>query len=360
MSFKNIEELYKAYSWKSASKFVPLATKYGFTSQEARTFLKNRVDHDVIPKKPVFMHIYSKSGNEYQMDTFINDKRKGGVNYLVFINVNTRKAYAYTLSGKGSETVLKALKEFVADVPEVKRIVSDQDSAYLNEHVLKFMKEHGIDYRTTEDNDHNVLGIVNRFMRTIRDYFEDNRTITPTAMKSFMEAYNASPHKSLNGISPNEMNQEHEDEYIKTMSSVNPYKFNVGDHVKIVNVRSPLTKKRRNVSKEAYIVDSRVGNQFIVKSQDDSIDKFPGYMLVKTTSNNIAETLKDGKRGIIERIVSYNPKTDKYKVVYVGGVTDSIKAKNLREGAPTRLSTMEIEYWTKKGSEVPQNIRKWL
>lgn len=361
--FETIEDLYDNYRWKSEAKFVPLAKKYGFTASEARELIRSKVDHDVIPKKPKFMHIYSKTGNEYQMDTFVNDKHKGGTNYLMIININTRKAYAYEMNGKGSEAVLKALTEFINDLEnenrEVIKITSDQDSAYLNDKVLSFMKNHGIHYRTTEDNNHNILGIINRFMRTVRDYFEDDRRITPKMMKGFIQTYNNSPHRGLDGKIPNEMTTDDEDAYIKNISQVNPYKFNIGDHVKVVNVRAPLSKHRRKTTKEAYIIDSREGNQFIIKSKDESVDKYPGYMLVKTKSNNIAETLKEGKRGIIETIDSYDEKNDKYHVTYQGGVRDKIKSKNLREGNPTLLSSMEREFWVNK-KDIPQNIRKWV
>lgn len=369
MTFQSIEDLYSKYSWRSPSKFIPIATKHGFTADEAREFLKKGIEHDVIPKKPSFMHIYSRTGNEYQMDTFINDKSKGGLNYLIFININTRKAYAYSMKGKVKESVLAALNMFIHDVPDVKSIVSDQDTAYLSDIVLSFMKQHGISYRTTEDNNHNVLGIINRFMRTIRDYFQDNRKIEPSDMVQFMETYNNSPHRSLNervyrpftstdDITPNEMTKKEEESYIKTISSVNPYKFHTGDTVKIINVTSPFQKKRRNVSNEAYTIDSRSGNQFIIKAADDSIDKYPGYRLVKTKSTKLAETIKGDKRGIVESIDSYDSKKNRYHVTYQGGVKDTIPAKNLREGAPTQLSSMEIQYWSTQ-KEIPSAIMKW-
>ena len=214
MSFKKIEDLYNNFKWKSESKFIPLAKKYGFTAGEARQFLKGNVEHDSIPKKPQFMHIYSKEGNEYQMDIFINakdeDKAKSRTNFLCFININTRKAYAYPIHGKTCEVVLGALHKFVNDEPNVKTIVSDEDPAFLkvagDEPVLTFMKEHNINYRTTEDNNHNILGIINRFMRTARDYFGENREISPSEMSEFVRTYNDSPHRSIQKA-PNEMTE---------------------------------------------------------------------------------------------------------------------------------------------------------
>ena len=77
-----------------------------------------------------------------------------------------------------------------------------------------------------------------------------------------------------------------------------------------------MAKRRNKVIKEVYFVDSKAVNQFIFKSKDESIDKVPDYRLIKTTSNNIAQTLKGGKRGIVEKIILYEAQKSKYKFLY--------------------------------------------
>ena len=56
------------------------------------------------------------------------------------------------------------------------------------------MREHDIIYTTTTDNNHNKLGIINRFMRTIRDMKanEPNNDIL-----TLVDSYNDMPHRSL-------------------------------------------------------------------------------------------------------------------------------------------------------------------
>ncbi|MFW1332181.1 hypothetical protein ACEV9E_26295, partial [Vibrio parahaemolyticus] len=71
------------------------------------------------------------------MDTFINDKTKDGLNYLMFININTRKAYCYPMKGKGAKEVANALNKFIHEVAEIYSITSDQDAAYLSNEVLQ-------------------------------------------------------------------------------------------------------------------------------------------------------------------------------------------------------------------------------
>ena len=360
MSFKTIEDLYKKYPWKSPNKFIPIAKKYGFTEKAANNYLNNIVVHDQKIPKAEYMNIYSKHSNGYQMDTFINDKRKNGLNYLMLININTRKAYSYGMQGKGASVVVKALQKFIEDVPEVYSITSDQDPSYLSNDVLDFMKKHNIIYRTTEDNNHNVLGIINRFMRTIRDMVGENRYIDKDEMNDLIDSYNDSPHGSLDYKPPNMITKEDEKEYIKRKSKNNPYNFQPNDKVRIVQAKEPLAKNRNKVSKNAYVVDSKAGNQFIIKSKDESIDKLPGYRLVISKPNvPIANTLKGGKRGIVEKITSYDTKKNKYHIEYSEGTKDFIPAKNLREGAPTKLSRMELIYWTKKKT-IPNNIKRFI
>ena len=358
MTYKTIEELYKTFPWKTPSKFVPLAKRYGFTEEAALNYLKNIV-HDVKVPKAKFMNIYSKHSGGYQMDTFINDKTKDGLNYLMFININTRKAFCYAMRGKGAKEVARALNQFLVDEPNVYSITSDQDAAYLSNDVLQIMKAKNIIYNTTEDNNHNVLGIINRFMRTIRDMVGENRFIGEQEMKGLIDSYNKSPHRSLDYKIPNEMTEKDEKEYINTKSQINPYDFQPNDRVRIIQAKEPFSKRRNRVSKEAYIVDSKAGNQFIVKSKDESIDKLPGYRLIKTQNKNIAQTLKGGKRGIVDKIISYDAAKNKYKIKYSEGTEDVIPAKNLREGAPTKLSNLEMDYWSKQ-KNIPSNIKKWI
>ena len=45
MTYKTIDELFKKFPWKTPSKFVPLAKRYGLTEEAALNYLK-KVVHD--------------------------------------------------------------------------------------------------------------------------------------------------------------------------------------------------------------------------------------------------------------------------------------------------------------------------
>ena len=360
LKFNSLDELFAKFRWKTESKFVPLAKRYGFSEKDAKQFLKKQIIHDVKVPKAKFIPIVSKHLNGFQMDTFINQKTKGGLNYLMLININTRKAYAYPIEGKGAKAVINALEQFFKEVPNVYSITSDQDAAYLSNDVLEYIRSKKISYRTTQDNNHNVLGIINRFIRTIRDLVGENRYIDEEEMSDLIDSYNNSPHKSLDGKCPNDITEQDELKYIQTKSTENPYDFKPNDKVRIVLAKEPFSKNRQNVTKDYYIVTGKKGNQFKVKSKDESVDLLPGYQLLKNKDPNIkfAKTLKEGKRGDVEEIVSYDEKKKKYHVIYEGGVKDFIPPRNLRESAPAKLSSMEREFWSTK-KKIPADILKW-
>jgi hypothetical protein len=61
--------------------------------------------------------------------------------------------------------------------------------------MLSYLKSHNIIYSTVSDNDHHVLGIINRFIRTLRDM----RDVSSEELSALIDAYNASSHRALPG-----------------------------------------------------------------------------------------------------------------------------------------------------------------
>jgi hypothetical protein len=124
------------------------------------------------------------------------------------------------MNSKNSADVMKAMEKFINDA-HPKILESDQDSAYLSNNMLSYLKNHDIIYSTVADNDHHVLGIINRFIRTIRDM----SSISSEGLSDLIDAYNNSSHRALpdkisptgitsEGLSPNEMTSERESKYI--------------------------------------------------------------------------------------------------------------------------------------------------
>lgn len=367
MEFRSLDELFEKYPWRTYLKFKPLANRYGFTDETAiKEFLKTKAGHDTYkPQGNRFLPIYSKSTGAYQFDTLIQSHGKP---WLIFINVNTRRAYGYKMENKGAGSVLLALQKFISDCPDVKVMTSDQDAAYLSDAVINFMRQHNIDYRTTETNNHNVLGIINRFMRTLRD-LNGTRDFDDVNMNDLIREYNASPHRGINYKTPNEMTAKDEHSYAQKKEQ--QFKENMNDlqegaRVRIVLEKKRIGKNRTNLSKEAYEVTGRKGNQFIIQAKDGTIDTYPLYRLVKCDNRyKLAETIRTGVKqniiaAVVEDIIGYNKKKNQYKVKWEGSLKPSYTdAKSMRIGRPTHLSTMERQYWARQ-KQLPQKIKRYL
>ena len=368
--FESLSKLHAKYPWKSITKFMPIAKKHGFKDSDVKQFFNKNVIHDV-QKQPLtrlYLPIYGRQHAVYQFDTLIQSKGASPPCFLIIINVNSRKAYAYPMKNKGKSEVLTALRSFVHDLGSApKEMTSDQDTAYLSNDIITFMQENNIDYHTTDDDNHNILGIINRFIRTLRDLCTQ-RDFTIPLMKKTINAYNKTIHSST-GIAPNSFTSDDEDRYIDKMNGITMnikkqkgFYLKPNTKVRIVLDTSPLSKKRGNLSKDYYVIQEQDDNGYLIRALDGSVAYYPRHKLVplKTASNiKQAQTLKDGKRGVVERIEKYDSKNDKYTVVYDEGTQDTIPAKNLRETRPTHLGPLEIQYWKQYKGVVPQSIARY-
>ena len=365
---KDLRELHQKYPWNSFSKFWSVAKDQGHTEKEVKDFLKNNVVKDKlkINNRKYFLPIYGRRAGVYQFDTLIQSRTASPPAFLIFIEINSKKGYGYPMKNKGTDEVLRCLNKFLSEArPRPVEMTSDQDSAYINDKIINFMLDNDINYFTTEDNNHNILGTVNRFIKTLRDH-HDKRDFSENELTNLIRVYNNSEH-SAHGKKPNQFNKNDELNYIDKMEKIegevrgqNDFILKPGTKVRIVLDKPTIGKKRTNLSKDYYIIDSAEGNGYNIKSADESVAYLPRHKLVPATgAGKLADTLDEGKRGIVEKIISYNLANDKYKIVYTDGSIDEIKSKNMRETNPTRASAMEREFWN-KNKPVPARIKKYL
>ena len=97
---KSLEALHKSSPWKSVSKFLPIALKNGFTESQVREFFKKNIVHDKlnVKSRQYFLPIYGSQSGVYQFDTLIQSKRAQPNSFLIVININSRKGYAYPMT----------------------------------------------------------------------------------------------------------------------------------------------------------------------------------------------------------------------------------------------------------------------
>ena len=356
-----MKALYKEFPFKSASKFVPLAIKHGFTKSEALQFLDSLAhDKKYTRQTEMMLPIFGRRPNSYQMDTLVQTSNASPRYFLIIININSRKLYAIPMDAKNSPAVMKALKQFMKEVKQIHSITSDQDQAYLTPDITTFMIDNHIDHQTTFTNDHNRLGIINRAIKTLRDINQE-RDFTLQSMKRALNAYNNSIHSST-GKEPNDFTTEDENHYIskktnETDERANRYNLKENSHVRVMNPPQLMKKKRMNLTDKAYKVAYKTGNKYVIKALDNTVSELPRYRLVQDNKAKLAKTLGTN-RAIIDRIISYDK--NKYEVKYDDGTTDKIPIRNLREGRPARLSPLELQYWRRHKNKIPKEIKALL
>ena len=354
-----MKTLYDQYPFRGVKKFVPIALKHGFTKQEALQFLQSLThDKKFDRQTEMMLPIFGRKGGCYQMDTLVQTSKASPRYFLILVNINSRKLFAYPMNSKNASSVLTALKSFINEAKEVSAITSDQDKSYLSPVITRFMIDNHIDHQTTFTNDHNRLGIINRAIKTLRDINQE-RDFTIQSMKRALHAYNNSIHSSTNK-EPNDFTSTDEEHYIQTKihetdEKANKFNLSKNTHVRIMNPPTPMKKKRMNLTSEAYKVAYKTGNKYVVKALDNTVSEYPRYRLVEDNKAKLAKTLGTN-RAIINEILSFDK--GKYKVRYDNNTIDTLRIRNLREGRPTRLSPLELDFWRRhKNKVVPEEIR---
>jgi hypothetical protein len=97
----------------------------------------------------------------------------------------------------------------------IKSLESDEEKSFVSSDILSYCKKHKVDYYVITEQQHQSLGIIDRFIRTMLDYLKKNEPADDSKIKRFVSAYNNTIHNET-GLSPNEMqnNKSLEVEYI--------------------------------------------------------------------------------------------------------------------------------------------------
>lgn len=344
---------------------------------------------DSYPKnmRMYYRPIFSRTSGSYNMDIFENPKvskiesqelKTVTTQYiLIFININTRYAVGYPMNNKDSKTVLEHLREFV-DKYKPSKITSDNDRAFVSKEVVNFLNEKGVGQYIVTQHNHTSLGIIDRFMRTLRDMNrvrtidnkdsedEEFKYLSIPKLNILLDEYNNAEHSSIR-MSPIDMqnNDRHESMYILNKMHETDFKtsmlkdFELKDNmfVRVIMTRKNIEKKRYKVSPEALLISGRKGNLYILRAKDGSIIEVPRWriILAGTEPNKLdkrykwRESVNNDSFGIIEKIIDYDEKTDKYLVKYEGvKKKEWLPVRNLREGNPGKMTEREKEFFKKQ------------
>jgi len=192
---------------------------------------------------------------------------KGFKYILVIIDVFTRKGYAYPLKKKAMNYVVEAMEEFFTNefVPET--IVSDSDASFSGKAFQDLMRKYKIVHRTVTIGDHKALGVIDRFIKTLKKKIildlERNKTQDwLSRLSGVIKAYNNTPHSGVLELKPKSIANNEEKRIqiadlnrLKAEKQVKQLPLRVGDKVRVLVKKEQFQREYDPVySRDVFIV----------------------------------------------------------------------------------------------------------
>ena len=200
--------------------------------------------------------------------------------YLLFvIDDFSKHLWVEPVSDKTHQSILKALKSvFDKTKRRPKRIRSDKGGEFKNRWVKEYFKKMGVNYFTTKNE--TKANFAERVIRTIKvlmyRYFSQNETYEYyNLLQKFVDNYNNSPHRTLSGLSPNDINKDNEAKIWKTMfiDSLRNSKYsqnrkpklhlyNIGDYVRISHLKYTFQRDyQQKWTEEVFKIKKKIRRQ---------------------------------------------------------------------------------------------------
>lgn len=300
-----MERLFKQYNYPSLKRFSEILKENGIkvSQKEIKEFLKNQAINQL--HKPVqkvkknLKHITASSPNEtWQIDLLDYQKygrqNKGYKYIFICVDVFTRKAKAEPIKTKAATNTAAAFQKIIADA-EPKAIYSDDGSEWKAEfkHLLESKK---IVHVVNDYGDHNSLGIIDRFSRTIKTEIAKFMTANNTKkwvddLPRLIDLYNNTPHSGIENIKPiNAARKEnaikigtlnfdktgHNSEVDKKSNTIN-----IGDYVRVQRLKGTFEKGYTiTYTKKIF----QVVKTTALKAELDSGDSYKKNKLMKVGS----------------------------------------------------------------------------
>ena len=377
---KSIAEVFAKYKFKTLKKAYKYFDNkdYGFTHKEIKEYFDSIHTQSYLKKfnKHEMGAFFSTTPGAYQMDIYFHNKQS----YLLCIEINSRYVWIKRIKSKNTEDVLDAIKQFVYECnPSI--ITCDEESAFRSISVVDFLRSENIRLFVSLAQLHTELGVINRFCRTLNSLTADGTTV-PAKRKSIkdrvenaVKIYNKTPHEAT-GTTPKRMHNdaELERQYIFKMMEERDEKKKLllknpirkGDNVRYVLDKQMFKKNQHNrkLSRHYYKVEDVLSPfTYVIIAKDGSIKKLPRYRLYKINSKKgltFGDSIEDESLfTVYDKIFNYypnsNPRKSEYEVQVINRDDDGTKHKSkrrikcymLREGSPTHLSELEMEFFAK-------------
>lgn len=336
---EKLKELYEEYGYPGQSRLYKIAkdNKLKVTQKQVKEFLKKQSvqqQHTQIKKKKKGHIVALSPNNIFQADlldyTKYSRNNEGYKWILIAMDVFTRKAYARPLKNKKPSSVANAFKEIIENNKPIE-VMTDNGNEFLGKPFQVLIKDNNMIHTTNEVGDHNALGIIDRFSRTIKNsiakYFTSrNTTKWANILPKFIAAYNNTPNSAILDFKPNEAKK-----HIPVITNLNLEKFDANkDLHDSINkgdlVRTKIKKKRfskgytPNYSDEVFKV-ARETNKFVILEDGRRFNKA-----------NVLKVDKPESKSSTTNVTEADRQARQNRIMQKAGVSKS----NIVEGKRTR------------------------
>lgn len=170
---------------------------------------------------------------------------------LTCIDVFSKYAWVVPIKNKTGPTLVTAFRTIFSKGRTPRRLQTDKGTEFLNSHVQKFLRETGVGFFVTE-NDDTKASVVERFNKTLKEklwrFFTKKNTLRYTGvLPRLVRSYNHSYHRSIKRR-PVDVNFENQEDVWQTLygddqqtTSRRPV-FTPGDRVRISKARRVFRK----------------------------------------------------------------------------------------------------------------------
>jgi len=284
-----IEKYYIKYKYPNLDRLYNIMKEdeVNVTKKQIKEFLDTKAEKQITQQRKVFKgengHITAFDKNElWQIDQFFLPKyykKNRGYKYIFcVIDVFTRYVYCIPLKNKDNEDVIYALEKLLKQ-NRPQKIMSDSDSVFTSRDFQKLMDDYDIIHETVPVGDHESLGIIDRFARTLKQRLTDIFLATDDTnwidnIDDVIDDYNKTKNKGILDIKPNKANSSENKpllvEYnrLKSLKNRTIGDLKIGDKVRVYTKKMMEKGTEPQYSNEVYTVETIRGKTIILNNQE--------------------------------------------------------------------------------------------
>ena len=289
--------------------FDKKALKSFYSNQEAEQIRRR-------PSKPKASFKITAPPNSFQLDVVFLPQYRSANNgidkFLLLVDVQSRKVYAYPLIKNTAKAVLDAYEKFILERGQPPIAVTG-DNQFNSSAFRTFNNNLGVNvYTDVAENEHisrygNKLGVVDSCVRTLKRLIQKQVTLDDDPqwtefLPAILKTYNSTPHEGINKQTPTSLegdlqkqidDHDRDWEYNHRLAGGSTFSLKAGDPVRILLAKGQFAKEGPRFSKSIYHIRARSGFRYLV---DGSDRRFAPHELQKVSLAGLQKAIETPKR----------------------------------------------------------------